>query len=221
MMVSLLIATGLAAASPLRGEPVQKTLPGSIPVIELANAVGKVKVTADPTATQTVVHAQPLTWKEGCEIRFSGNSNLARAEVVREGEPAGMACRTRWEITLAGATELVVDQRAGAVKMEGLTAPVAVHVGTGRIRLRYDTPPTGTVAASVGLGRVVTHFPYGTWLNLHETDAKLGLVRTAIPNRNDSDTALAAGSKVGNVRVRTVLTPWEERYGAGPVATAE
>ncbi|MCB9743693.1 MAG: hypothetical protein H6740_13925 [Alphaproteobacteria bacterium] len=215
-MLATLLLSSLALAGSLRGEPIEKTLPANMPTLHIVDGVGSVKVRVDPRATETRVRIQPITWAEGCDVELSGDATRAEAKVLREGEDAGLACRTRFEVTLAAGTELAVDLGAGRVKMEDLEDPVDVHVGLGGVKLRYARPPEGAVAANVGLGRVRAHFPYGTWLDLSDTDAKVGFVRSAIPAREDAETELDAVATVGRVRVKTILIPWEESPWSEP-----
>ncbi|MCP4808019.1 MAG: hypothetical protein GY913_31940 [Proteobacteria bacterium] len=98
---------------------------------------------------------------------------------------------------------VIVVQR-GRVHLDGLTVPVDVDVAAGGVLLEYDEAIPGTVAARVGLGRLRTRFPYGTWLN-KDIDTVVGRTFVAIPTRTTSETHLVARTAMGTNRVETVL----------------
>ena len=98
---------------------------------------------------------------------------------------------------------VIVVQR-GRVHLDGLTVPVDVDVAAGGVLLEYDEAIPGTVAARVGLGRLRTRFPYGTWLD-KDVDTVVGRTFVAIPTRTASETHLVARTAVGTNRVETVL----------------
>ncbi len=56
----------------------------------------------------------------------------------------------------------------------------------------------------MGLGRLRTRFPYGTWLN-KDIDTVVGRTFVAIPTRTTSETHLVARTAMGTNRVETVL----------------
>lgn len=216
----LVLLTSIALAA--RPEPIERTLPTEMPSLTIENASGLTRVRMDEDAGKsTVTVRQGLLWAEGCEVVFTGNREQAVATVTREGERAGMRCRARFDVVLAGPTTLDLDTRSGRIRGKDLEQVASAHAGFGSVDLRFAEAPAGTVSAKVGVGRARVHFPYGTWLDL-DTDTVVGHVATEIPNREDAITDLNAEAKLGGVGVRTVLVPWEQLQPPAPaVATSE
>lgn len=204
----LLLLTGIALAA--RPAPTERTLPTEMPALRVENASGLTRVRVDADAAQSKVTVRPgLFWAEDCALTFTGDRQHAALQVQRGGERAGLRCRARVEVVLAGPTRLELDTRMGRIKARELEQLASAHVGFGTIDLRYAEAPVGVVSADVGVGRARVHFPYGTWLDL-ETDTVVGHVSTEIPNREDALTELDARAGLGGVGVRTVLIPWDE-----------
>lgn len=204
----LMLLTSIALAA--RPEPVERTLPTEMPRLEIHNGSGVIRARMDEDAAKSTVEVRPgLFWAEGCEVAFTGDREAAVATVLRDGERAGLRCRARFDVVLAGPTTLELDTRSGRIRGKELRQLASAHAGFGSVDLRFAEAPAGTVSATVGVGRARAHFPYGTWLDL-ETDALLGRVSTEIPNREDAQTELNAEATVGGVGVRTVLVPWEQ-----------
>lgn len=100
--------------------------------------------------------------------------------------------------------DATIELQRGRVHLHGLSVPVDVDVAAGSVLLEYDEAIGGTVAARVGLGRLRTRFPYGTWLD-KDVDTVVGRTFVAIPTRTTSDTHLVARTGLGSNRVETVL----------------
>jgi hypothetical protein len=158
MSLSLLLAlTSPASAQGL--EPVEKTLPGDIPELEILAASGQVRVVRDPQATKSTVIATPLNEIEGCEVVFEGSREQATVRVSRTEERSPRRCRTDFEVVLAGAeTALHVEVGTGRVEVSGTVNPVAVDLRAGRVITEDVAGPLDVyVAAGRVLGSVRSH----------------------------------------------------------------
>lgn len=113
-------------------EVLTKTLPASMPELRVVAPHSRVTLRSDPGASQTVVHATPVRWSEGCSLDLSGDASQAVATVTLP-ERSAAHCRTDLEIILAGVTEVVLELDRGRVTLEAPQAPVVVELGTGRV----------------------------------------------------------------------------------------
>ena len=108
-LLSVLAAAPALAAT----EPLVRTLPPSMPALEIDNPRGVIEVDYDPSAPKSTLTASPMFWSEGCEVVFTGDAALARVEVHKNGELATTGCRTRFQIVLAGPTALHLQGEKG------------------------------------------------------------------------------------------------------------
>ncbi len=148
-MLSLLCA--LVSAPALASEPVVRTLPAGMPALEIDNPKGVIEVSYDPDASQSTFTASPMLWTTGCEVAFTGDAGMARAEVIKDGERAVSGCRTKIEIVLAGPTALHLQGDKAKVRVHESRGPVDIDIRRGKVELYKNY---GATDVTLTAGRV-------------------------------------------------------------------
>lgn len=141
-LLTLALAAAPANAEYLEPfEPLEKTLPASIPEIELLSGYGDVVVSRDTSASKTRFIATPQNWQDDCELRFDGDATKAIVEVARDEGGTLRRCKIDFEIVLAGDTALAIEGKRGYISVWETTAPVAIDMRGGQIEINDVTGP--------------------------------------------------------------------------------
>lgn len=199
----------LSTATVQASEPVVRTLPASMPALEIDNPKGVIEVSYDPNATESRLVATPIVWTPGCDLAFSGDASMARVEVQRDGERASSGCRTRIALVLAGPTALHLQGTKGRIALIEARGPVDVDLHRGRVALGKVF---GATDVTVVAGRV-TGSPLSDELHIAVDRGRIQLDDLRVPVfaevglggiRLDYDLALegTATAHVGIGRVR-------------------
>lgn len=148
MLASLL----MMAPAALAAEPVARSLPASMPLVQIVGDKGDVTVRR-VEGTQSKVTAIPKRWGEGaCTLDFSGDATQATAQALpTEMAGATESCATEWVVELAGDTRVDINLKRGKVTLEDAPARVDVELGSGKLVL-VDTQ--SRVDASLGRGKI-------------------------------------------------------------------
>ncbi len=205
----------LLIASALAQEPIQRSLPATMPALHVVNPAGRVLVTVDRSVKESRVMATPVHWPEGCRVEFSGDQELARLEVVRDDGNV-RRCRTDVHVVLVGDTSVAIDQGRGRVDAGGMSGSLSVELGRGRVfvdeavgavdiqvglggvKMAWTESYGGSAVARVKAGRVRAEVPYGTWLS-HDVGG--GIAMNPIPEGLESEDRLVARAPI--VRIDT------------------
>ncbi|MFT5583153.1 MAG: hypothetical protein ACI9VR_000731 [Cognaticolwellia sp.] len=196
----VLASEGLAleglALEGLASESVSRSLPASMPALEIAGDKGYVTVIYDPNATQSMVTATPVRWGEvGCKLDFSGDSTIARAQVIPSQDANTFErCETDWTVVLAGDTMVDVQLKAGKVEVQDTRGRVDVELGRGKLLL-INTQ--GRVDASLGRGKIK---------GSHHGEGALAVGVGKI-KLEGLEQAISARSEVGGVKLTFAETP--------------
>jgi hypothetical protein len=126
MQLLILIASALAA-------PIVRTLPASVGTINLDIPRGELVVLYDEDATATRLTVTPLGWRAGCGLQLTGDHHDATARVIHDSGLAGLGCRSRVELVLAGPTTLSARVTAGNITTAATSGHQQLRVGTGRV----------------------------------------------------------------------------------------
>ncbi|MED5370686.1 MAG: hypothetical protein VX899_06720 [Myxococcota bacterium] len=148
MLASLLMMASSAQAA----EPVARSLPVDMPLLQIVGDKGEVTVRR-VEGSQSRVTATPKRWGEGgCTLDFSGDASQATAQALPTAEANMMeSCETAWLVELAGDTRVDINLARGKVTLEDAPARVDVELGSGKLVL-VDTQ--GRVDASLGRGKI-------------------------------------------------------------------
>ena len=142
MQLLTIIVSALAA-------PIVRTLPASVATIHVDVPRGDLTVRHDPSATHTRLTVTPMSWGASCGLQLSGDHEHATARIVHDTGMAGLSCRSRVELTIAGETDLNARLNAGNINTSPTPGHQDLSVGTGRI-----TGSLGTGWVRVDQGRV-------------------------------------------------------------------
>lgn len=194
LMLSL-SAPALAAGAPA-SEPVTRSLPASMPALEISGDKGHVTVIYDASATESMVTATPVRWGEvGCKLEFSGDASLARAQVLpSEQANTFERCETDWTVILASDTMVDVQLKAGRVEIQDTLGRVDVELGHGRVLL---TNTQGRIDATLGRGKVK---------GSHQGQGALAVGVGKI-KLEGLEQAISARTEVGGVKLTFAETP--------------
>lgn len=154
MTLSLLLSLSAPAlAIEAASSPVTRSLPATMPALEITGDKGHVTVIYDPNATESKVTATPVRWGEvGCKLEFAGDSSVAKAMVLPSEEANTFErCETDWTVVLAGDTMLDVSLKSGKVELSQTVGRVDVEMGRGKVLL---SETQGRVDATLGRGKV-------------------------------------------------------------------
>jgi len=187
-LLAFALVASASAESLVPFEPVEKTLPGSIPELEILSGFGDVVVSRDAGASKTLLIATPTNWQDDCELRFGGDRDKAIVEIARTEGGTLRRCKIDLELVLAGDTELAIEGRSGDIALWGTTAPVSVDLGSGRVSVN---DVTGPLDLYVGTGRI-----QGT----------------------TTSQAINAYVSVGRIELDGLMAPLEAEVGMGRVA---
>ncbi len=174
-MIALLCV--LSSPPALAGEPVVRSLPSTIPALEIDNPRGVIEVRYDPDATGTSFVASPMFWTQGCEVAFTGDTSMARAEVQKDGERAGVGCRTKIEVVLSGPTALHLQGDKVRVHVEESRGPVDIDLRRGKVQLEKVY---GSTDVTMIAGRV-TGSPVGDELHIAIDRGRVRLESLRVP----------------------------------------
>ncbi len=223
-LLSVLAAAPALAAT----EPIVRTLPPSMPALEIDNPRGVIEVDYDPSAPRTTLTASPMFWSEGCEVVFTGDAALARVEIHKNGELAASGCRTRFQVVLAGETALHLQGQRGKVLIAETRGPVDIDLHRGHVDLQKVFGPTDVTVVS---GRV-TGSPVSDELHLAVDRGRVELTELRVPVfaevgvgriALDYDLALegtaTASVGVGRVKVRFPYGTWLDRQAVAKVGS--
>ncbi|MEL6345095.1 MAG: hypothetical protein AAFV53_18445 [Myxococcota bacterium] len=129
--------------------PIERTLPANAPQLSIRSGKADVVVRRDPGLRTSMVTVTPNRWYEGCSVAFSGDSTIAIAEVLEEGEPSAWRCTATFDVVLAGDTAVDVRLTKGDVSVESLSAPLTIEMKRGRV---VGSPAQADI--QLGRGRV-------------------------------------------------------------------
>ncbi len=184
------------SAPALASEPVTRSLPASMPALEISGDKGHVTVIYDANASESMVTATPVRWGEvGCKLDFSGDNTVARAQVLPSEEANTFErCETDWVVVLASNTMVDVQLKAGKVEVQDTLGRVDVELGRGRVLLSHTQ---GRVDATLGRGKVKgSHHGEGAMA--------VGVGKIKLEGL---DRAISARTELGGVKLTFAETP--------------
>ena len=110
---------------------------------------GDLTIHYDASARESRLTVHPDGWRAGCGLRLDGDGRVATARIEHDSGLAGLSCRSRVELILAGQTSLSVRVGVGNVFTDASPGRQDIQVGTGRV-----TGSIGAGRVSVDQGRV-------------------------------------------------------------------
>jgi len=187
-LLTLALVATASAESLIPFEPVEKTLPASIPELEILSGYGDVVVSRDSERSKSLLIATPTNWQDDCELRFGGDADKAVVEIAREDGGTLRRCKIELELILAGDTAVAVEGRSGSVSLWETTAPVSVDLRAGRIDVNDATGPLDLYVGT-------------------------GSIRGATTSQD-----INAYVSVGRIQLENLMAPLEAEVGMGRVA---
>ncbi|MEV6552222.1 hypothetical protein AB0M57_26475 [Streptomyces sp. NPDC051597] len=145
------------------------------PVGAVEVEAGSAELTVVPGADGEVRVQERLSWslrKPKVRKEWDGDTLRLRPECDGRFAVTSLGCSVQLDLTVPAGVRLTVRSGSGAVRVSGLTGPVAVHGGSGSVKL-YGV--RGPLKAAVGSGSVS-----GTALGSAEAEVRSGSGRAEL-----------------------------------------